>query len=204
MDLIKIGKFIAECRKAKNLTQLQLAEALYVTDRAVSKWENGRSLPDSSIMLELCKCLDITVNDLLCGEKVNMENYNNEIEANLLQMIKEKEEADKRLLRLEIIFGIFGIITCLSLIMLGSLLNIETWLRIVLIVGGFVFLVPLCLLLIGIEQKAGYYVCPNCGEKYIPTYKRVLFALHINRTRYMKCPKCGKKGWHKKIISKSK
>ena len=203
MDLIKIGKFIAECRKAKNLTQLQLAEALYVTDRAVSKWENGRSLPDSSIMLELCKCLDITVNDLLCGEKVNMENYNNEIEANLLQMIKEKEEADKRLLRLEVIFGIFGTITCLSLIMLGSLLNIETWLRIVLIVGGFVILVPLCLLLIGIEQKAGYYVCPNCGEKYIPTYKKVLFAVHINRTRYMKCPKCGKKGWHKKIISKS-
>lgn len=202
MDLIKIGKFIAECRKAKNLTQLQLAEALYVTDRAVSKWENGRSLPDSSIMLELCKCLDITVNDLLCGEKVNMENYNNEIEANLLQMIKEKEEADKRLLRLEIFFGIFGTITCLSFIMLGSLLNIETWLRIVLTVGGFVILVPLCLLLIGIEQKAGYYVCPNCGEKYIPTYKKVLFALHINRTRYMKCPKCGKKGWHKKTIIK--
>ena len=68
MDSIKIGKFIAEKRKAKNLTQLQLAERLYVTDRAVSKWECGRSLPDSSIMLELCEALGISVNELLTGE----------------------------------------------------------------------------------------------------------------------------------------
>lgn len=62
MDSIKIGKFIIEKRKAKNLTQLQLAERLYVTNRAVSKWESGRSLPDSSIMLELCEVLGISVN----------------------------------------------------------------------------------------------------------------------------------------------
>ncbi|MCQ2815616.1 MAG: hypothetical protein MJ227_05080, partial [Bacilli bacterium] len=52
-------------------------------------------------------------------------------------------------------------------------------------------------------QKAGYYVCPNCGEKYIPTHKNVLFSLHINRTRYMKCPNCGKKGWHKKLLARA-
>ena len=80
MDQIKIGSFIAERRKMKNLTQAQLAEKLNITDRAVSKWENGRSLPDSSIMLELCDILDITVNDLLCGEVVVMERYNKELE----------------------------------------------------------------------------------------------------------------------------
>ena len=68
MDQIKIGSFIAERRKSKSLTQAQLAEKLNITDRAVSKWENGRSLPDSSIMLDLCEILGITVDELLKGE----------------------------------------------------------------------------------------------------------------------------------------
>ena len=67
MNQIKIGKFITERRKNVNLTQIQLAEKLNITDRAVSKWETGRAMPDSSIMLELCDVLQITVNDLLSG-----------------------------------------------------------------------------------------------------------------------------------------
>lgn len=74
MNQEEIGKFIAKCRKGKNLTQAQLAEKLNITDRAVSKWENGKSMPDSSIMLELCEILGITVNELLSGEKITMEN----------------------------------------------------------------------------------------------------------------------------------
>ena len=80
MDQIKIGKFIAERRKRVNLTQMQLAEKLNITDRAVSKWECGRALPDSSIMLELCGILDINVNELLCGEEITVDNYNKELE----------------------------------------------------------------------------------------------------------------------------
>ena len=76
MDQIKIGKFIAEQRKKNNLTQMQLAEKLNITDRAISKWENGKAMPDSSIMLELCKELKITVNELLSGEVLEMNNYN--------------------------------------------------------------------------------------------------------------------------------
>ena len=83
MDQIKIGHFIAEQRKAKNLTQMQLAEKLGITDRAVSKWENGRAMPDSSIMLELCAILQINVNDLLNGEVVTMDNYGKDLEKNL-------------------------------------------------------------------------------------------------------------------------
>ena len=82
MDQIKIGKFIAECRKKNGLTQIQLAEKLGITDRAVSKWENGKSLPDSSIMLDLCEILKISVNDLLSGEVVSMDNYDNSLEEN--------------------------------------------------------------------------------------------------------------------------
>ena len=74
MDQIKIGKFISERRRAAGLTQLQLAEMIGITDRAVSKWETGRALPDSSIMLELCEILKITVNDLLSGEVIKVDN----------------------------------------------------------------------------------------------------------------------------------
>ena len=94
MDQVKIGKFIAECRRKTNLTQMQLAEKLNITDRAISKWETGKSLPDSSIMLELCDVLGISGNHLLCGEVVTMDNYNKELENNLLEMIKQKEQAE--------------------------------------------------------------------------------------------------------------
>ena len=78
MDQLKIGKFISKCRKDINLTQAQLAEKLNITDRAVSKWENGRSLPDASIMLDLCNILNISVNELLIGEKIDMNEKENE------------------------------------------------------------------------------------------------------------------------------
>ena len=94
MDQIKIGKFIAERRKQVNLTQIQLAEKLNITDRAISKWETGRAMPDTSIMLELCEILKINVNDLLSGEVVTMENYNKQLEENLIEVVKQKEEAD--------------------------------------------------------------------------------------------------------------
>ena len=74
MDQIKIGRFIAENRRLQGLTQAQLAERLNITDRAVSKWETGRSLPDAALMLALCEILKISVNELLNGEKVTMEN----------------------------------------------------------------------------------------------------------------------------------
>ena len=93
MDQIKIGKFIAERRKTKNLTQLQLAEKLNITDRAISKWETGKGMPDSSIMMELCKELDISVNELLSGELIDMNNYNVKVDENLIKLQKQKEYA---------------------------------------------------------------------------------------------------------------
>ena len=91
MDQIKIGKFIAECRKNKGYTQMHLAEKLNITDRAISKWENGKSMPDSSIMLELCEILDISVNELLSGEKISMENYEQKANENLIKLQKHNE-----------------------------------------------------------------------------------------------------------------
>lgn len=202
MDQIKIGKFIAECRKKNNLTQMQLAEKLNITDRAVSKWENGKAMPDSSIMLELCNALKISVNELLIGEMIEMNKYSESVEKNLLEMVKQKEQSDKRLLSMEIVIGVLSIIMLLSLTSVAALIEMENWIRILLIIGGFITSMIGILFALKIEQTAGYYECAKCHNKYVPTYSSVLWAMHINRTRYMKCPKCNKRSWQKKVISK--
>ena len=204
MDLVKIGKFIAECRKNAGLTQKQLAEKLNITDRAVSKWETGKALPDSSIMLELCLILKITVNDLLSGEVISMDNYNKELENKLLEMVKQKEESDKRLLNMEIIVGVICVAFMLTLATVASLVQMEEWLRILLIFAGLAPLLIATPFMLKIEQVAGYYECKYCGHRYVPTLKQVTIAQHMGRTRKMKCPKCGKKSWQKKVISKDK
>ena len=202
MDQVKIGRFIAECRKKENLTQMQLAERLNITDRAVSKWETGKSLPDSSIMLDLCAVLKISVNDLLSGEIVTMEHYDKELENNLLEMVKAKEQADKRLLSLEIFVGITVTVILFVLIAVAAFLQMANWLRVSLIVLGFVIFLAGCFYALRIEQVAGYYECKACGHRYVPTYKAVNLAPHMGRTRYMCCPECGKKSWQKKVLSK--
>ena len=174
-----------------------------ITDRAVSKWETGRSLPDSAIMLELCDILGISVNDLLCGEVVKVEDYNKQLEKTTLEMVMQKEQTDKKLLMLEIVIGILSIVVLLGFTFIASFVNMEDWLRIVLIVAGFVIAMIGCAFAIMIEQTAGYYECTKCGHRYVPTYSSVFFAMHSGRTRYMKCPKCHKRSWQKKKISKS-
>ena len=204
MDQVKIGKFIAECRKTSNLTQAQLAEKLNITDRAVSKWERGKSMPDSSVMLELCDVLKITVNDLLSGEVVTVDNYNKETEKLLLEMVKEKERSDKRLLTIEIIIGTVSTVLSLALCFVAAYVPMVSWLRAVLFLIGFVFLFVIAFCMLKIEQVAGYYECKHCHNKYVPSYNSVVWAMHINRTRYMKCPECHKWSWQKKVISKDK
>ena len=202
MDQIKIGKFISECRKKQNLTQAELSDKLSITDRAVSKWETGRAMPDSSLMLDLCEILKITVNDLLSGEVVSVSEYNKKQEEALLTLVKEKQLADKRLLKLEIFIGISSCIILFGLVIFAALLNIQDWLRVVLIVIGFIFGFVGFFVAVRIEQVAGYYECKECGHKYVPSYKAVNMAPHMLRTRYMKCPNCGKKSWQKKVINK--
>ena len=202
MDQIKIGKFIAECRKKERLTQMQLAEKLGITDRAVSKWETGRAMPDSAIMLELCAALKISVNDLLCGEVIQMDHYNKELEKNLLEMVEQKQQADKRLLTLEIFVGITATVTLFTLIFVAAFVQMADWLRFTLIGLGFVIFLAGCFCALRIEQVAGYYECKECGHRYVPTFKAVNMAMHMGRKRYMRCPKCHKKSWQKKVLSK--
>ena len=204
MDQIKIGKYIAKQRKEQNLTQAQLAEKLFITDRAVSKWETGRALPDSSIMLELCKILNITVIDLLNGEEINMTNNEEKLEQQLMNIVKQKEEHDKMLLLLEWIIGILSVSLILIPAIIASYINIEEWKRVLIVFSGFIPALIGIFFAIKIEQKAGYYECKHCKHTYVPTFKAAAFSMHLGRTKYLKCPNCGRKSWNKKVISKSK
>lgn len=206
MDQEKIGKFISSCRKEAGLTQAALAEKLGITDRAVSKWETGKSLPDASIMIELCNLLGITVNELLTGEHITMENYMDKAEENLLEMTQKVEKRDKLLLQIELwmIGSVIPLFVGMSLF--GSYLcdNGQVVWGSILIFSQFLLLIPFIYFGLKIEHDAGYYECPNCGERYVPTMKAVFWAPHMGRARRMTCPHCGKKGYHKKVVSKNK
>ena len=199
MDLQIIGKFIKEQRKAKELTQLQLSEKLNVSEKTISKWECGNGFPDTSLMLPLCKELDISANELLSGKKLTTNEYKQLAEDNLIKLTSEQERSYKFLLTVETVLGYMASITFMILIFVASFIDMTTWLRIVLIAIGliqFVVAIHFCLC---VEEDAGYYECAHCHNKYIPTYKQVLFSMHYGRTRYMKCPKCNKKSWQKKV-----
>lgn len=202
MNQVKIGSFIAERRRARGLTQMQLGEMLGITDRAISKWECGRAMPDSQLMLELCDILGISVTDLLNGEVVVMENFNEKSEQNLIDLIKQKEEADRQTLMLEIVIGVLSSVILFSMVFVAAFLPMKDWVRIVLIVGGFIPFIIGIGFAVRIEQTAGYYECQACTHRYVPSFKSVFLAMHTGRTRYMKCPKCGKRTWQKKVISK--
>lgn len=201
MDQVKIGNFIKQKRKEKKITQSELAEKLNVTDRAISKWENGICMPDSGIIAELCKILSITINDLFSGEVVDMKDSEKRLEKNLLEIIKIKEQKDKQLLSLEIFIGILVSIILFACVFVASFAKIKDIYRLLLIIVGFIPFIIGVAYCLRIEQTAGYYECEKCHHKYIPTYQSVFWAQHLGRTRKMKCPKCGKKSWNKKVLS---
>ena len=202
MDQLKIGKFIADCRKRKNLTQMQLAEKLGITDKAISKWERGIAMPDSSIMLELCAILGISVNELLSGEKISMENNNQKNEQLLLDMAKELERKNKAIWSSMWAIMIVSMTALFAGILIAAFLIPEGIWQLVTILGScIVFLIP-CFYALKLEVSVGAYKCKNCGCEIVPTYKEAMNAMHMGFTRYLKCPNCNKRTWCKKVIKK--
>lgn len=200
MDYNKIGKFITSERKANKLTQAKLAEKLFVSEKTISKWENGNGVPDTNILPKLCEIFNISLNELLNGERITNEDYVNRAEEKLLELQKVKEDCNKSLLSMEIVIGVLSITILLSLTLIASFLEMPTWLRIFLIIFGFLTSCIGVGFALKIEQIAGFYVCKKCNYKYVPTYRQVFWAPHINRTRYIKCPHCKQHSWHKKVI----
>lgn len=201
MDQMQIGKFIAACRKEQGLTQAQLAEQLGISDRAVSKWETGRSLPDAALMQPLCEIIGIDLNELFSGRRIEMENYKEIAEQNLLEMKKQEEQSNRVLLQMEIAIGVVGVAGMLALLLAANYTE-QLWLRIVCIVAGIVLFLVSANCGLYIEQRAGYYECGECHERYVPSFFKLFFAPHIGRTRQMRCPHCGKRSWQKKVLTK--
>ncbi|MBQ9945564.1 MAG: helix-turn-helix domain-containing protein [Clostridia bacterium] len=202
MNQIEIGRFIAECRKNVNLTQLQLAEKLDITDKAISKWERGLAMPDTSIMLELCDILCISVNELLSGEKLDMENDNQKNEQLLLDMAKEMEKKNKTIWTSMWVIIAVSITSLIAGLFIVVYLIPEGMWQLVAILGlCIVFLVP-CFYALKLEVSVGAYKCEKCGQEIVPTYMEALNAMHLGTTRYLKCPKCNKRTWCKKVIKK--
>jgi transcriptional regulator with XRE-family HTH domain/DNA-directed RNA polymerase subunit RPC12/RpoP len=200
MDLRKIGKFIAKKRAEKGFTQESLAEELDLSNRSISKWERGICLPDTSKMSALCKLLGITINDLFSGEIVDMKNNEKKLEENLLELAKQKEQKDKQLLSLEWVLGGIAVVTLFTLVIIAAAIDMPEWNRWVIMGIGFALFIVTMLFALRIEQIAGYYKCEKCGHKYVPKYWPVFFAMHMGRTRHLRCPKCGEKSWQKKVL----
>ena len=159
MDQIKTGRFIASLRKDKGLTQASLANRLDISDKTVSKWERGAGLPDVSLMLPLCEILEISVNELLTGEKLTDADYKKSAEVTIMSLVQENKENKKRMLQ-SVMCGIITIIAVCSLTVIASYIEMPVAIRIALIIFAVITAVAGVGTAATLEVKAGYYQCP--------------------------------------------
>ena len=193
MDQIKIGKFISETRKTLGITQRQLADALYISDKTVSKWECGKGLPEVSLMLPLCEELHITVNELLTGEKIEETEYKKKAEEKRMNLVEENQENRKRM-ALSVICGVITVIAVAALVVIAAYIDLPVIARVAVIA------VALAVAAVGIgaaatlEVRAGYYECPHCKALFVPTMGEYVKGYHTLTKRRLTCHECGKTG----------
>ena len=203
MDQVKVGKFISDERKAKGYTQKQLSELLGISDKTISKWECGNGFPEASLLLPLCNELEITVNELLTGERISQQNYKKKAEENMVNMIREKEENKQKIL-LTTMIGVISTITFVTLLLVVCFYTdvIILPIKIVLMMIAIsVFGVGLYVAMWG-DRKIGYFKCRNCNELFTPTFMQYNMGMHLLSTRYLKCPHCKTRTWCKKVMTK--
>lgn len=194
MEQVKIGKFIQEMRKAQSLTQRELAEKLNISDKTVSKWETGNGLPEVSLMLPLCEVLGISVNELLSGERLDEKQYFKKAEENIMDLLKEKAEAKKKIV-LSLFIMLMAMISAVTLVVIAGYLDMQIWLR-VLLIGIAVVIIAIAVgVACVLDREAGVYECPKCGERFVPTMKAYVLGAHTITRRRLKCPHCGKRSY---------
>ena len=200
MDLKITGAYIAQKRKEKQLTQLELATKLNISEKTVSKWECGNGFPDTSLILPLCENLSITANELLSGKDLATSEYVGQAEKNLVELKSNYQKNNKLMFFTEFVIIILSLIIYLSSLILVSYANISLALKIVVTVISFIIFVFCITLAVIIERNVGFYECKHCSYKYIPSYKSFIWSTHIGTTRKLRCPKCNKKSWSKKVL----
>lgn len=203
MDLNKIGKFIAEERKHKNYTQKQLADILNISDRTISKWECGKGFPEVSLLLPLCKELELTVNELLTGERLTKGEYMQKAEETMVNFVREKEE-NKIKMQLIVLIGIISTISFITLLLVVCIYTeiISLPAKIILItIACTLFGIGITVLMRG-GRTFGYYKCSCCGETFVPEFINYTRGMNIVTLRRLTCPHCGKRNWCKKVLTR--
>lgn len=190
MEPTRIGRFIAERRKALGLTQRQLAEQLSVSDKAVSKWETGRGLPDVLLMPPLCAVLGITVNDLLSGERVGEGDYRKKAEENMMELMRENAENRQRLLQSIACCGVTVVAVC-ALVALAAFLPLPALARVALLLLAMATGVAGIWAAATLDVRAGWFECPHCKELFVPPMADYVKGCHTFTKRRLTCPRCG-------------
>lgn len=201
MDQIKIGSFIAKERKNKDYTQKQLADILGISDKTISKWERGNGFPEVSLLLPLCKELNISVNELLTGERVSEDEYQKKAEENMMNLVREAQESKKKILLSVMVAGLM-IAAALPLFIISDTFVMETWLRFFLMgIGMFIIIAGIAIACI-LDRDAGAFECPECHERFVPEMRAYIMAPHTITKRKLHCPKCGSKKYCKHVLTK--
>lgn len=201
MNQVLIGRFIADERKRKGFTQRQLAEKLGISDKTVSKWECGNGFPEVSLLLPLCKELDISVNELLSGERVSEQEYQKKAEENMVNLVKEAQESKKKLILSVLVAGL-TVIAAVPLFVVSGAFDIKVWQRILLMGIGFVVIVAGILIACVLDRGAGSFECPKCKERFMPKMRDYIMGPHTITKRKLKCPKCGAVSYCRHVLTK--
>ena len=201
MDQIKIGKFIADERKRKGYTQKQLSEKLEISDKTISKWERGNGFPEVSLLLPLCNELEITVNELLSGERVSEEDYLKKAEENMVNLVREALESKKKIVLSALVAGLTFIAT-VPLFILSGMFEMPVWTRVLLMGIGFVIMVIGIAIACVLDREAGAFECPECKERFVPDMKSYVMGPHTITKRKLVCPYCGAHKYCKKVLTK--
>lgn len=201
MDQIKIGRFIAQERKQKNYTQRQLADRLGISDKTISKWERGNGFPEVSLLLPLCEELDISVNELLTGERVSDTEYRKKAEENMVNLVKEAQESKKKIILSALVAGLV-ILAATPLFVVSGTVPMENWLRILLIIIGMVVIVVGIGIACVLDREAGAFECPECKERFVPEMGEYIMGPHTLTKRKLKCPNCGANKYCRKVLTK--
>lgn len=201
MDQIKIGRFIAERRKSKGYTQRQLSDILRISDKTISKWECGNGFPEVSLLLPLCEELDISVNELLAGERVSDNDYRKKAEETMVNLVKEAQESKKKIILSAMVIGLV-ILAAVPLFLIASIFEMEIWLRFVLIGIGFLVVTVGIIIACILDKDAGAFECPECHNRFVPEMREYVMSLHTVTKRKLCCPKCGATRYCKHVLTK--
>lgn len=201
MNQIKTGQFIAQIRKEKGMTQTQLADKLFISNKTVSKWETGKGMPEVSLMLPLCEELGINVNELLTGEKIPERNYIEKAEENIMNLVHEAQESKKKIILSAMTAGL-TILSAVPLILVSGIFEMSVWTKTILIAIAIIVIAGGITIACILDREAGAFECKECHNRFVPEFRAYIMGPHTLTKRKLKCPKCGKSTYCKHVMTK--